>query len=341
MAERAEARSIRDIFASARAAKRPVVSLEFFPPKDENGEHTLLEKTIPALRQLQPDFCSVTCGAGGNTSAYSRTLQTVDRIQREHQVTAMAHLTCVNRTRELVADILKEARELGIRNILALRGDPPKGDTEPVVQGSGFDYSYQLVRFIRDTDSFSIGVAGFPEGHTACIEGREADWERLQKKIDCGADFVITQLFFQNRDYFELRDFLARRGVTTPIVPGIFPVLSSRQINGFITTCGAKKPRELESALREYGDNDDAVTQWGIDYATRQCDELLRGGAPGLHFYTLNRARSTVEVVRSLGLIRGAPHYGAPRPPPASPPSVRRATRNAPIPRRLSDSGSP
>jgi methylenetetrahydrofolate reductase (NADPH) len=282
-----------------------VLSLEFFPPKDENGEHTLLEKTIPALRQLQPDFCSVTCGAGGNTSAYSRTLQTVDRIQREHQFTAMAHLTCVNRTRDLVADILHEARELGIRNILALRGDPPKGDSEPVAQGSGFGYSYELVRFIRDTDSFSIGVAGFPEGHTACIEGRETDWERLKKKIDCGADFVITQLFFQNRDYFELRDFLARRGVTTPIVPGIFPILSSRQINGFVTTCGAKKPRELESALREYGDNDDAVTQWSIDYATRQCDELLRGGAPGLHFYTLNRARSTVEVVRSLALSPG------------------------------------
>ena len=154
----------------------------------------------------------MTCGAGGNTSAYSRTLQTVDRIQREHQFTAMAHLTCVNRTRDLVADILQEARELGIRNILALRGDPPKGDTEPVAQGSGFDYSYQLVRFIRDRDSFSIGVAGFPEGHTACSEGRETDWERLQQKIDCGADFVITQLFFQNRDYFELRDFLARRG---------------------------------------------------------------------------------------------------------------------------------
>ncbi len=251
MAERLEARSIRDIFASARAAKRPVVSLEFFPPKDENGERTLLEKTIPALRHLQPDFCSVTCGAGGNTSAYSRTLQTVDRIQREHQFTAMAHLTCVNRTRDLVADILKEARELGIRNFLALRGDPPKGDTEPVAQGSGFDYSYELVRFIRDTDAFSIGVAGFPEGHTACTEGRETDWQRLMKKIDCGADFVITQLFFQNRDYFELRDFLDRRGVTTPIVPGIFPVLSSRQINGFVTTCGAKKPRELESALRE------------------------------------------------------------------------------------------
>ena len=302
MAERLEVQPIRDIFASARATKRPVVSLELFPPKDENAERTLLESTIPALRQLQPDFCSVTCGAGGSTSNYSRTLQTVDRIQREHRVTAMAHLTCVNKTRGVVAEILREARTLGIRNILALRGDPPKEEAESLRPGSGFEYSHELVRFIRDTDSFSIGVAGFPEGHTACVEGRHTDWERLQKKIDCGADFVITQLFFQNRDYFELRDFLASRGVTTPIVPGIFPVLSSRQINGFVTSCGAMKPRELESALRDYGDNDDAFTRWGIDYATKQCDELLRGGAPGLHFYTLNRARSTTEVVRSLAL---------------------------------------
>jgi methylenetetrahydrofolate reductase (NADPH) len=302
----AEVHSIRDMFASGRGTKRPVVSLEFFPPKDELGEQTLLEKTIPALREFEPDFCSVTCGAGGSTSTYKRTLQIVDRIQRGHQLTAMPHLTCVNKTRDRVAEILGEARKLGIRNILALRGDAPKDDSEPVMAGSGFDYSCELVRFIRDTDSFAIGVAGFPEGHTACTEGRETDWERLKKKIDNGADFVITQLFFQNRDYFELRDFLARRGVTTPIVPGIFPVLSSRQINGFVTTCGAKRPPELESALREYGDNDDAFTQWGIDYATRQCDELLRGGAPGLHFYTLNRARSTLEVVRSLALAASA-----------------------------------
>jgi methylenetetrahydrofolate reductase (NADPH) len=307
MAERVEIQSIRDIFAAARAARRPVVSLEFFPPKDETGEHTLLEKTIPALRQLQPDFCSVTCGAGGSTGTCSTTLRTVDRIQREHQLTAMAHLTCVNRTRDEMADILKEARQLGIRNILALRGDPPKGDAEPVTPDAGFQYSCELVRFIRGTDAFSIGVAGFPEGHTACTEGRETDWERLRAKIDSGADFVITQLFFQNRDYFDLRDFLASRGVTTPIIPGIFPILTRSQINGFVATCGAQKPREVESALHQYGDNDDAVTQWGIDYATRQCDELLREGAPGLHFYTLNRAKSTVEVVRRLPLGSASP----------------------------------
>jgi methylenetetrahydrofolate reductase (NADPH) len=302
MHERVVAQRIRDIFEAARATRRPVVSLEFFPPKDENGAQTLLEKTIPALRQLGPDFCSVTCGAGGSASCHGKTLQTVDRIQREHQLTAMAHLTCVNRSRDQVASILQEASDLGIKNILALRGDPPRGGAEPAQPASDFAYSCELVRFIRETGPFSIGVAGFPEGHAACAEGRETDWERLRAKIDSGADFVITQLFFQNRDYFDLRDFLAGRGVTTPVIPGILPILTRSQINGFVTSCGARKPRELESALDEYGDNDDAVTEWGIDYATRQCDELLREGAPGLHFYTLNRARSTTEIVRSLSL---------------------------------------
>jgi methylenetetrahydrofolate reductase (NADPH) len=302
MAEPVGVQSIRDIFAAARVTRRPVLSLEFFPTKDDAGEQALFEKTIPALRQLAPDFCSVTCGAGGSASCHSNTLNTVDRIQREQQLTAMAHLTCATRTREQVAEILAKGREAGIDNFLALRGDPPKGDTAPVMPEGGFQYSSELVRFIREMGSFSIGVAGFPEGHVACTEGRETDWERLRSKIECGADFVITQLFFDNRDYFELREFLARRGVTTPIVPGILPILTRKQINGFVTTCGARKPPEMESALQEYGDNDAAVTEWGIEYATRQCDELLREGAPGLHFYTLNRARSTTAVVRSLSL---------------------------------------
>lgn len=300
MAERVGIQSIRDIYAAALATRRPVVSLEFFPPKDENGERTLIDETIPALRPLQPDFCSVTCGAGGIASTFSRTLQIVDRIQREHRLTSMAHLTCVNKTREQVADILNGARQLGIKNILALRGDAPTGAAESVMSGCGFDYSYELVAFIRQTGSFSIGVAGFPEGHTGCTEGREIDWERLRRKIDSGADFAITQLFFENRDYFALRDFLARRRVTAPIVPGIFPVLSNRQINGFVSKCGAKLPPSLKSELDARGDDDDGVTELGIEYSTRQAEELLREGAPGLHFYTLNRARSTLEIVRNL-----------------------------------------
>jgi methylenetetrahydrofolate reductase (NADPH) len=293
---------IRDIFASARVTGRPVVSVEFFPTKTADGERALLEKTIPALRELHPDFCSVTYGAGGSTR--DKTLAMVDRIQREQQITAMAHLTCVNATMAETCAVLEQTRALGIRNVLALRGDPPDGGSEFVKTEGGFEYSYQLVRRIREFGAFSIGVAGFPEGHVACKEGKRADWQRLKAKIDHGADFVITQLFFDNRHYFECRDFLASQGVTVPIVPGILPILSTSQIKRFVGLCGAELPPALLAELERRGDDDAAVSQFGIDYATRQCEELLRQGAPGLHFYTLNKARSTSEVVRNLALER-------------------------------------
>jgi methylenetetrahydrofolate reductase (NADPH) len=216
----------------------------------------------------------------------------------------MAHLTCVNATVEQTCAVLEETRQLGIKNILALRGDPPNGVSEFVKTEGGFEYSYQLVQRIRECGAFSIGVAGFPEGHIACCEGRHEDWRRLKHKIDHGADFVITQLFFENRHYFECRDFLASQGVAVPIVPGILPILSTSQIKRFVAMCGAELPRPLLSELERRGDNDEAVTQFGIDYATQQCEELLREGAPGIHFYTLNKARSTTEVVKNLALDR-------------------------------------
>jgi methylenetetrahydrofolate reductase (NADPH) len=290
---------IRDIYHRAQAVRRPVLSFEFFPTKTDDGERTLLEKTIPALRKLNPDFCSVTYGAGGGTR--DKTLAIVDRIQREHQITAMAHLTCVNATIDETRTVLEQTRALGIRNILALRGDPPNGGEFVRTEG-GFEYSYQLVRCIREVDAFSIGVAGFPEGHIACKEGKQVDWQRLKQKIDCGADFVITQLFFDNRHYFECREFLARQGVSVPIVPGILPILSGSQIKRFVALCGADLPAPLLSELEKRGENDEAVTQFGIEYATTQCEELLQEGAPGLHFYTLNKARSTTEVVTNLAL---------------------------------------
>ena len=160
------------------------------------------------------------------------------------------------------------------------------------------------MRRIREFDAFSIGVAGFPEGHIACREGRHVDWQRLKAKIDEGADFVITQLFFDNRDYFALRDFLASQGVGVPIVPGILPILSTSQIKRFVALCGAELPAALISELERRGQDDEAVSQFGIEYATRQCEELVREGAPGLHFYTLNKARSTTEVVKNLALER-------------------------------------
>jgi methylenetetrahydrofolate reductase (NADPH) len=293
-------RLISDIFASAGNAGRPVLSFEFFPTKTDEGERALFERTIPALRALQPDFCSVTYGAGGATR--DKTLGIVDRIQREHGVPAMAHLTCVNATVAETTAVLEQTRALGIRNILALRGDPPEGTGAFVKANGGFEYSYQLVRHIREFGGASIGVAGFPEGHIHCREGKHADWLRLKAKIDAGADFVITQLFFDCRHYFEMRDFLSARGVTVPIVPGILPILSASQIKRFTTLCGAELPPALLAELDNCKD-DESVTRFGIEYATRQCEELLRGGAPGLHFYTLNKSASTTAVVKNL--LRG------------------------------------
>ena len=291
---------IRDIFAAARAAKRPVISFEFFPTKTEEGERVLLEKTIPTLMQLKPDFCSVTYGAGGSTR--DKTLTIVDRIQRQHVLTTMAHLTCVNATKEEISAYLTEARSRGINNILALRGDPPGGTGEFKKTEGGFEFSYQLVQFIRQVGGFSIGVAGFPEGHIACQEGKQVDWQRLKNKIDHGADFVITQLFFSNRDYFQFRDFLTNLGVTVPLVPGIIPILSTAQIKKFTALCGADLPKPLLNELEKRGDDDEAAAQFGIEYATRQCEELLREGAPGIHFYTLNKARSTTAILNNLRL---------------------------------------
>ena len=293
---------IRDIYAAKRAAGQPVISFEFFPPKTDEGDRNLLEKTIPALSELKPAFCSVTYGAGGSTR--DKTLMIVDRIQREHGLTAMSHLTCVNATQEEIAAVVAQARALGITNILALRGDPPGGDGEFRATEGGFEFSYQLVKFLREQGGVSIGTAGFPEGHIACKEGRHVDWQRLKAKIDCGADFVITQLFFDNADFFAFRDYLAKLGSSVPIFPGVLPILSAGQVKRFTTMCGARMPQPLLARLEQLADNDEACMEFGIEYATKQCEELLRAGAPGLHFYTLNKPYSTTKVVKNLGLAR-------------------------------------
>lgn len=292
---------IRDIYAAKQASNRPVVSFEFFPPKTEEGDRNLLEKTIPALQQLKPDFCSVTYGAGGSTR--DKTLMIVDRIQREHGLTAMSHLTCVGATREQIGAVLAQAKALGIRNILALRGDPPGGVGEFTRTEGGFEFTHQLIQFIRQTGGFCIGTAGFPEGHIACREGKYIDWDRLKAKIECGADFVLTQLFFDNTDFFVFREYLTKKlGVAVPISTGILPVLSTAQIKRFAALCGARLPAPLLARLEELGDNEEAVTDFGIEFATKQCEELIREGVPGLHIYTLNKARSTSQILKNLNL---------------------------------------
>jgi methylenetetrahydrofolate reductase (NADH) len=291
---------IRDIYAAKGAARQPVVSFEFFPPKTEEGDRNLLERQIPALLEARPDFCSVTYGAGGSTR--DKTLKIVDCIQRQHGLTALAHLTCVNHTSDEVRVLLEKIRALGCTNILALRGDPPDGGEFQITPG-GFEFASQLVKFIRTSGDFSIGVAGFPEGHVACKEGKHADWRYLKQKVVAGADYVLTQLFFDNADYFEFRDFVAGHlGVPVPLVPGIVPIMSAAQITRFTQLCGAKIPPSLRERLDELGANDEATAEFGIEFATRQCQELLRAGVPGLHFYTLNKSRSTVQVLKNLGL---------------------------------------
>ena len=294
---------IRDIHESCRAAGRPAVSFEFFPPKTDEGDRNLMEKTLPALLTLKPDYCSMTYGAGGSTR--DKTIGLVDRIQREHGLTAMMHLTCVNATRAELGEVLADARTRGIMNILALRGDPPGGTGEWIATEGGFQYSSQLVAFIRGLGGYCIGTAGFPEGHIAQTAGKIADWDFLVEKVRAGADFVITQLFFDNEDFYRFHDYITQKvGRPVTIIPGMLPILSGKQTKKFTEMCGSRLPAPFVARLDELGDDDAAVIEYGIEYCTRQCEALLKFGVPGLHFYSLNKPHSTSQVVRNLGLAR-------------------------------------
>jgi methylenetetrahydrofolate reductase (NADPH) len=312
---------VADIYAANRALGRPTISFEFFPPKTAEAEEALFARAMPQLRALRPDFVSVTYGAGGSTR--DGTLRIASRARHEFGLEAMAHLTCVGASRTLLRDVLDEARGLGLENILALRGDPPAGTSEWRPAEDGLSYAHELVRLVRSYGCFSVGVAGFPEGHLNCNGDKHRDWAYLAAKVEAGAEFVLTQLFYDNRDYFEFKDYLENHlGVRVPLVPGVLPILSTAQIKRFTTLCGARLPAPLLECLEALGDDDEAVTQFGIEVATQQCRELLAGGAPGLHFYTLNRARSTAAVLGNLGLAQrealpaifeqGSPHRRRP-----------------------------
>lgn len=294
-------RFIHDLHAEARAAGRPAISIEFFPPKTEEGERNLFDRTLPELLKINPLYCSVTYGAGGTTR--DKTLGIVERIQRDFDLTTMMHLTCVNATKAELHSVITDARQRGVKNILALRGDPPGGSGEWVQTEGGFRYSNELVAYLKELGGFNIGTAGFPEGHVAQPAGKLADWGFLAEKVRAGADFIVTQLFFDNADYYAFRDHLTRElGVRVPIVPGLLPVLSARQTKKFTELCGARLPAAFLAKLDEIGDDDAAATEFGIEYCTRQIEDLLRNGAPGVHFYTLNKAHSTVRIVKNLGL---------------------------------------
>ena len=291
--------SIHDIHVANAQAGRPSFSIEFFPPKTEEGERKLFSETLPAFAPFPVDYCSVTYGAGGSTR--DKTLGIVERIQKGHDLTAMMHLTCVNATQDEIASVVDDAERRGIRNILALRGDPPGGTGEFVKTEGGFEFSRELVAYLRQRGGLTIGTAGFPEGHIAQKAGRVVDWNHLAEKIRAGADFVVTQLFYDNTDYYAFRDHLTKAGIDVPLIPGLLPVVARNQTKKFVELCGAKLPAPFLDRLETLGDDDAAVTEFGIEYCTQQIQDLLRNGAPGVHFYTLNRPYSTTRILRNLG----------------------------------------
>jgi methylenetetrahydrofolate reductase (NADPH) len=276
--------------------RKPSVSFEFFPPKTDAG-FTSLFQTIDELRPLQPSYVSVTYGAGGSTR--QKTVDLVERIQREIGIRSMAHLTCVGHTADEIGGILDDLWRMGVRNVLALRGDPPAGQSWFVPTEGGFQFADQLVAYVKSRHDFSIGVAGYPEGHPQCLN-RNRDLENLKRKIDNGGRFIITQLFFDNADFYRFRDAARSIGIKVPIIAGIMPILNVGQIKRFISMCGAKIPNPLLVKLESLEADPEAVAKAGIEYATRQCQDLLFHGVEGVHFYTLNKSKATVEICRAL-----------------------------------------
>jgi methylenetetrahydrofolate reductase (NADPH) len=277
----------------------PTISFEFFPPKNDEAEEALFRETVPGLKLLNPAFISVTYGAGGGTR--ERSFRIVDRLRKQHGIEAMAHLTCVGATRADSAAILDEAQALGIENILALRGDPPKGQAEFTPTEGGFSYALDLIRFIRERGGFSIGAAGYPEGHVECPD-KYLDWDRSAQKVEAGAEFLITQLFYDADDFLAYEDYLRhKRGVQVPIVPGILPFLNAEQIKRFTRLCGSKLPGAVVRRMEALGD-DESVRRLGVEVCTDLCRRLLDHGVPGIHFYCLNRVPSCTEVLQNLGL---------------------------------------
>ena len=285
--------------------QRPVFSFEFFPPKTDEGQETL-ENTLAVLKNDRPEYVSVTYGAGGTTR--ERTVEITKWIKQDLGIEAMAHLSCVGEAKERLSEILGELKGVGIENVLALRGDPPRGETEWKPHPGGLHYSVELIELIGRDYDFCVGAACFPEVHPDAPNLQE-DLKYARAKVEAGASFLITQLFFDNELYFDFVDEARAAGITVPIVPGIMPITNFKQIKTITGMCGATIPDDLEQALSERADDPEAVAELGVAYATLQCSDLLARGAPGIHFYTLNRSPATRAILSALRLM--APWRGA------------------------------
>jgi methylenetetrahydrofolate reductase (NADPH) len=286
-------RPLSELFAQ----RRPLRSIEFFPPKDDAGVEAL-RQTASALRKIAPDFVSVTYGAGGSTR--QRTAQVSGILRSEFVFTVMPHLTCVGHSRAELAEIADRIHADGFRNIMTLRGDPPKGTTEFKVSTDGLRYANELVALLKARHAdFCLGVGGYPEKHPEA-PSLQADLDNLKRKVDAGASFITTQLFFENDAYTGFVDRCRRAGITVPIVPGIMPVLSLRQIQRFTALCGTSLPAPLVRRLESAGESAEIVEAVGIDWALGQIRDLLAKGAPGYHLYVMNRAKSALALAAGL-----------------------------------------
>lgn len=278
---------------------RPSISFEFFPPKDEAAFESL-RAALAALRELAPTFVSVTYGAGGSTR--ERTLELVSHIRQDYGIEAMAHLTCVAASRDELAAVLGRLEVAGVDNVLALRGDPPGGQGPFERHPQGFAFASELVEFTRRHFRFCVGGACYPEKHVDAPDVA-TDLANLKRKVDAGCEFLITQLFFDNQRYF---DFVARAralGIGVPIIPGIMPITNVAQVERFTRMCGATIPEPLFSELRQLKDDPTAVLSLGVAHATAQCLELLQRGAPGIHFYTLNKSPATRTILMAIRTV--------------------------------------
>ena len=283
---------IRDLFDT----HQPTFSFEFFPPKTPEDIEGLLDRARE-LQRLGASFCSVTYGAGGSTR--KNTIDLVCRFQSELDLVGMAHLTCVGHSQTELREILSELKDRGVENLMCLRGDPPRGEAQFTPAPDGFSRASELVSLARQSGDFCIGVAGYPEAHPESADA-QSDLGHLKVKVECGADFVTTQLFFDAQDYFDFVEKARAIGIRQHIVPGIMPILNYRQIVRVTQMCGASIPPALLMRLKPVADDADAAFTIGIDWAWQQCEALLAGGAPGIHFYAMNRSRATQLIFERL-----------------------------------------
>ncbi|GIX42544.1 MAG: methylenetetrahydrofolate reductase [Leptospiraceae bacterium] len=278
--------------------KKPTFSFEFFPPKTEEGEYKL-EESIKELKQLKPDFVSVTYGAGGSTRL--KTDEWVRKIQNQYNLISMAHLTCVGSNREEIKKILEEHKNHQITNIMALRGDPPKDQTHFIPVKNGFRYASELIQFIREEfkDEFSIGAACYPEKHPEA-KTLEEDIEHLKIKVEKGVDFLVSQLFFDNQKFFRFRDKIRNKNIHIPLIAGIMPITAYKQIERFTQMANCSIPLELVEKMEKFQNQQEELLKISIEFSVKQCEELLKNQVDGIHFYTLNQSNATFLILNEL-----------------------------------------